>query len=141
MKPIRLIAALTGAAAVALPLLASGQQKVDLGKREYEANCAQCHGLKGKGDGPIADWSEIGVSDLTLLAKRNNGVFPFVRVYEFIDGTQVVKPHGTREMPIWGSDYKVKGAAYYMEVPYDPETYVRARILALTEYVYRLQAK
>jgi mono/diheme cytochrome c family protein len=141
MRQIRTIAVLAGAAAVALPLLAYGQQKVDLGKREYEANCASCHGLTGKGDGPISGWSEVGVSNLTLLAKRNNGAFPFVRVYEFIDGTRVVKPHGTREMPIWGFDYKVKGAEYYMEVPYDPETYVRARILALTEYVYRLQAK
>ena len=141
MKPTRMIAALVGAAAVALPLLASGQQKVDLGKREFDGNCAVCHGSTGKGDGPLSSWSEVGVSDLTLLARRNNGVFPFVRVYEFIDGTRVVKPHGTREMPIWGSDYKVRGAEYYMDVPYDPETYVRARILALTEYVYRLQAK
>ena len=44
-------------------------------------------------------------------------------------------------MPIWGADYKVKGAEYYMEIPYDPEAYVRTRILAVTEYVYRLQAK
>ena len=140
MKP-RFVGALISAAIVVFPLLAYGQQKVDLGKREYEANCAQCHGLTGKGDGPISDWSEVGVSNLTLLAKRNNGVFPFLRVYEAIDGTRVLKPHGTREMPIWGFDYKVKGAEYYMEVPYDPETYVRTRILALTEYVYRLQAK
>lgn len=141
MRPMWTIVALAGMAAVVVPLLASGQQKFDLGKREYESNCASCHGLTGKGDGPVSSWSEVGVSDLTALAKRNNGMFPFVRVYEAIDGTRVVKPHGTREMPIWGFDYKVKGAEYYMEVPYDPETYVRARILALTEYVYRLQAK
>ena len=136
-----MVAALVGAVGVGQPWLAFGQQKVDMGKREYDANCAVCHGASGKGDGPYAGGSEAGVSDLTLLAKRNNGVFPFARVYEFIDGTQVVKAHGTREMPIWGADYKVKGAEYYMDVPFDPEVYVRARILALTEYVYRLQAK
>jgi len=141
MKRGWMVAALVGALGAGHPLLAFGQQKVDIGKREYDANCAVCHGLKGKGDGPRADWSEAGVADLTLLAKRNNGVFPFVRVYEFIDGTQVVKAHGTREMPIWGADYKVKGAEYYIDVPFDPQVYVRARILALTEYVYRLQAK
>ena len=101
---------------------------MDLGKREYDANCAVCHGAKGKGDGPFSGWV-IGkqiVSDLTVLAKKNNGVFPFARVYEFIDGTQVVKAHGTREMPIWGADYRVKGAEYYVDVPFDPEA-VRAR--------------
>ena len=76
-----------------------------------------------------------------MLAKKNNGVFPFSRVYEFIDGTQAVKAHGPREMPIWGADYVVKGAEYYVDVPFNAEIYVRGRILALTEYVYRLQAK
>jgi mono/diheme cytochrome c family protein len=139
-----MIAALAGAAAMTLPLLASGQQKTDLGKREYDANCAVCHGQKGRGDGPYGPMmgkGEIGAADLTTLAKRNNGVFPYARVYEFIDGTQVVKAHGSREMPIWGADYIVKGAEYYVDVPFNPEIYVRARILALTEYVYRLQAK
>jgi mono/diheme cytochrome c family protein len=141
MKRVWMVAALCGALGIGQPWLAFGQTKMDPGKREYDSNCAVCHGLKGKGDGPRSDWSEAGVTDLTVLAKRNNGVFPFVRVYEFIDGTQMVKAHGTREMPIWGADYRVKGAEYYVDVPFDPESYVRARILALTEYVYRLQAK
>jgi len=144
MKPVRVISALVGAAVVGLPSFAAAQQKHDLGKREYDSNCAVCHGQRGKGDGPygpLMGKGEIGASDLTTLARRNNGVFPFARVYEFVDGTQMVKAHGTREMPIWGADYKVKGAEYYLDIPYDPEVYVRGRILALTEYVYRLQAK
>lgn len=142
MRPVRAIALLAGAAMVALPMLAtSQQQKMDLGKREYDANCASCHGVKGTGDGPFGELLKSRVPDLTTLAKRNNGVFPFTRVYEMVDGTQMVKAHGTRDMPIWGSDYKVKGAEYYMEIPYDPEAYVRTRILAVTEYVYRLQQK
>jgi mono/diheme cytochrome c family protein len=137
-----MVSALAGAAVVALPMLAAGQQqKIDLGKREYDANCAVCHGVQGRGDGPYAGIVNTRIPDVATLAKRNNGVFPFVRVYETVDGTQMVKAHGTRDMPIWGNDYKVKGAEYYMEVPYDPEMYVRARILALTEYVYRLQEK
>ena len=37
--------------------------------------------------------------------------------------------------------YLAKARQSNMDVPYDPEAYVRTRILALTEYVYRLQAK
>jgi hypothetical protein len=86
---------------------------------------------------------EIGAADITTLAQRNKGVFPFARVYEVIDGTQLVKAHGPREMPIWGADYKIEGAEYHMLLllPYDPEVYVRTRILALVEYMYRLQVK
>jgi mono/diheme cytochrome c family protein len=140
MKPVWMVAALVGAVVGGQPWAAFGQQKVDIGKREFDANCAVCHGSKGKGDGPWAGYGKEIVSDLTSLARKNNGVFPFARVYEFIDGTQVVRAHGTKEMPIWGTDYRV-GAEYYMDVPYGAEIYVRTRILALTEYVYRLQAK
>jgi mono/diheme cytochrome c family protein len=143
MKPARIIATLAAATVLALPVLAAAQQqKIDIGKREYDANCAVCHGAKGKGDGPYAG-TLVGtrVPDLTTLAKRNGGVYPFARMYEYVDGTQMVKAHGTREMPIWGNDYRTKAAEYYMEVPYDPEVFVRGRILALVEYMYRLQEK
>jgi mono/diheme cytochrome c family protein len=143
MKPAWMIAGLVAALGAGQPWVAFGQQKVDLGKREYDANCAVCHGAVGKGDGPFSgmgDWKQTA-ADLTTLARRNNGVFPFARVYEAIDGTQAVKAHGTREMPIWGADYRAKGAEYYTGTPFDPELYARARIFALTDYVYRLQAK
>ena len=147
MNRVRTIAALIGAAAIGLPLLASGQQQADIGKqmdvgkREYDANCAVCHGPKGKGDGPYAVMGEMRPADLTTLAERNSNVFPFARVYEFIDGRRLVKAHGTREMPIWGLDYRAEAFEYYAQAPFNAEAFVRARILALTEYVYRLQVK
>ena len=93
-------------------------------KYEYRVHCAVCHGLSGKGDGPFADQLKSGtvVPNLTELSKKNNGVFPFMRVYETIESGKV-SAHGTREMPIWG------------------ERYVRARILALTKYINRLQVR
>ena len=115
-------------------------ERVDFGKREFESNCASCHGVSGKGNGPIVDLLKKSPPDLTLLAKKNGGVFPMARLYEVIDGTGVAS-HGTRDMPVWGLDYKIKAAEYYMEVPYDPDAYVRARILALLEYINRLQVK
>lgn len=140
MNTTRPLAALLGAALAIGTGAAVAQQKSDLGQREYLSNCAVCHGVSGKGDGPYAGL-DIRVPDITTLAKRNGGVFPFAAVYQTIDGTNVPKAHGTRDMPIWGQDYKVKAAEYYVDVPYDPEAFVRARILALTEYIYRLQAK
>jgi mono/diheme cytochrome c family protein len=71
----------------------------DRGKYEYEAHCAMCHGLSGKGDGPFAQQLKSGtvVPNLTEISKRNNGVFSFMRVYQIIDGTQSVTAHGPRE--------------------------------------------
>jgi hypothetical protein len=62
-------------------------------------------------------------------------------VYATIDGTEMVQAHGTRDMPIWGTEYKIKAAEHYGAFPYDPESCVRARILALTECIYRLQGR
>lgn len=116
---------------------------VGIGQREFEANCAACHGISGKGDGPMAGYLNQRTADLTLLAKNNNGVFPFDRVYQVIDGREILKGHGTREMPIWGRQYDAKATAYYSDfpAPYNVGSFVRGRILALTTYVYELQAK
>lgn len=128
---------LAGAVAMAQPVQ---PLRSDFGKREFDSKCAVCHGLNAKGQGPVVEMLRKPPPDLTLLARRNNGVFPMERLYQVIDGADV-PAHGTRDMPIWGQDYRVKAGEYYMEMPYDPNAYVRARILALLEYINRLQAK
>ena len=135
-----LLAAMMGAAATGLAA-EKAVRKVDLGKLEYEANCASCHGAGGKGDGVLKPYLTKGATDLTVLARQNGGVFPMNRVYEVIDGRTDVKAHGGRDMPVWGRDYNVKAAEYYMDVPYDPDAYVRGKILSLIDYIYRMQAK
>jgi mono/diheme cytochrome c family protein len=122
-------------------ILAQQQPKFDFGKREYVSNCAVCHGLTGKGDGVYKELLNKSPSDLTSIAKANQGVFPYQKVYEIIDGRQQVKAHGPGDMPIWGAEYRAKSATDYLDVPYNPEWYVWTRITALVEYVYRLQAK
>lgn len=126
--------------ALALPIAALAQAKGDFGKTEFESNCAACHGVSGKGSGPIADLLKRSPTDLTTLQKRNGGIFPMARVYETIEGVGVAE-HGTRDMPVWGRAYSIKAAEYYMDVPYNQEAYVRGRILALAEYLSRLQVK
>jgi mono/diheme cytochrome c family protein len=128
------------AIALSLSTAAWAQGKGDLGKREYDANCAACHGVSGKGNGPLGELLKRSASDLTTLQKRNGGVFPMARTYEIIEGAGVPE-HGTRDMPIWGREYSIKAAEYYMDAPYNQEAYVRARILTLLEYVSRLQVK
>lgn len=118
--------------------------KADLGKSEYLNSCALCHGKDGKGTGAINDLLKKSPTDLTTLAKKNNGVFPFDRVYAMVDGREIVKGHGDRDMPAWGNRYSsdsVKAAEYYMDVPYDAEMFARARILSLIDYLNRIQVK
>ena len=128
-----------GIAAMLVSGVAYAQGKVDLGKREYEGNCASCHGMDGKGGGVYVDFLKRTPPDLTTMSRRNGGVFPISSAYAVIEGAGM--SHGTRDMPIWGQDYRVRAAEYYMDVPYDSELFVRTRILALAEYLNRLQVK
>lgn len=132
------IAAMLALSGVSSATLAA--DKAGLGKLEYQSNCASCHGNDGKG-GAYVDFLKVTPPDLTQLSKKNGGVFPLERVYNVIDGRQEVKAHGPRDMPIWGRDYQIKAGEYYVDVGYDPEAYVRSRILALIDYLNRLQAK
>ena len=115
---------------------------VDVGKFEYEGACVVCHGATGKGNGPFMGQLTTKIPDLTVLAKNNGGVFPFDRVYQVIDGREQIKAHGTRDMPVWGQAFRRQSSVYFQNYPAeDQESNARSRILALTEYVYRLQAK
>lgn len=130
-----------GVLASAFALSVVGADKLDIGKIEYEQSCATCHGLDGKGKGSIAQTFQLSVPDITTLTKRNGGVFPVSRVYDVIDGREEVKAHGTRDMPIWGKYYSLTAAPRYDDYAYNPEAAVRGRILALTDYLHRLQQK
>ncbi len=116
--------------------------KTDWGKREFEANCASCHGLDGRGNGALGNLLRVSPPDLTQLAKKNQGIVPMNRLYEVIEGGTVAA-HGTRDMPIWGREYRIEDAENLKEARgnYDAVALVRARILLLLEYINRLQAR
>lgn len=120
---------------------ADSATKVDFGKQQFDTKCASCHGLKGKGDGPVKAWLTKSPPDLTTLAKGNGGILPVEAMYSIIEGGKGPAVHGTRDMPVWGAAFRNEAAEYYMESAYDPEVYVRSRILALIEYINRLQVK
>lgn len=68
----------------------------------YRAHCASCHGVAGKGDGPVAPALNTPIPDLSTITQRSGGVFPVARVRKIIMGDEVIVGHGSREMPIWG---------------------------------------
>ena len=65
-------------------------QNIDIGKIEYQTSCASCHGAGAKGDGPMSNELKKRPTDLTGLAKKNNGVFPLNSVYRIIDGRDAI---------------------------------------------------
>lgn len=72
------------------------------GMQLYEQLCASCHGIEGRGDGPVAPLIKIGVPDLTRLAAREGGEYPTEDVRFVIDGRFERRAHGPRDMPVWG---------------------------------------
>ena len=141
MKSSTVGTAFFGAVMALVSMAAFPQMTADYGKRLYDANCTICHGPKGKGDGPYKPFLTRNPADITILAKNNNGVFPVERIYQVIDGRWEVGAHGPREMPIWGYGYIFKPAEANAESPFDMESSVRTRILALVDFIYRLQSK
>jgi mono/diheme cytochrome c family protein len=142
VKPLKAITILLALGLTTLSVASRAADSIDLGKREYLNNCAVCHGLQGRGDGPYSGLVNTRMGDLSRLSSGNGGVFPVARIYGVLDGSRMSKGHGTTEMPIWGNMYKIKAAENYVDVPsYDPDAFVRARILALIDYLARLQEK
>jgi mono/diheme cytochrome c family protein len=77
------------------------EQLVREGRKSYERACASCHGLDGRGDGPVAPTLKVRPPDLTTLARSNGGVFPRDEVIAAVTGTKPVAAHGTAETPVW----------------------------------------
>lgn len=69
------------------------------GRALYEANCAQCHGPAGRGDGPWAGSYTPPPADLTKLSR--NGRFSRAEVLSVIDGYDRTGLPG-QDMPEFG---------------------------------------
>jgi len=103
------------------------------GPELFKAYCATCHGKDAKGGGPMAASLRIAPPDLTRIAERNGGSFPFLQVQKIISGEQQAPAtHGTREMPVWGP--------IFSEVTWDQDL-GRLRIYSLAMYLESIQAK
>lgn len=98
----------------------------------YRSYCASCHGLDGKGNGPVTPALKTQPSDLTTISRRNGGMFPASRVSKIIAGDELVTAHGSREMPVWGPIF------HQIELDRD---FGDVRLHNLTKYVESIQQK
>jgi hypothetical protein len=106
------------------------------------ADDAICHGMNGKGAGEMRRFLTTPPSNLTTIAKRNGGMFPNEFVWQLIDGRgrTEVGAHGTRAMRVWGQRFRYE-ALQQASTAAEPEWYVRNRIVALLDYLWRFQEK
>jgi mono/diheme cytochrome c family protein len=106
---------------------------VPSGKIMFKQYCAACHGADAKGRGPARAALKVPAADLTTLAKRHGGDFPYDYVTNVLRFGPGVAAHGSSDMPTWGALFQ------YMD-NYN-EASVQKRIKNLTDYLATLQEK
>jgi mono/diheme cytochrome c family protein len=130
---VSLIAAVVSAAAQTGNQLQPVIRPVD-GASIFRHYCATCHGLDGRGNGPVSKALKREVPDLTRLSQRNDGAFPAIHVRNTIMfGTDDLLPaHGSKEMPIWGP--------IFHEIEFDRDL-GHVRLENTTKYLESIQRK
>jgi mono/diheme cytochrome c family protein len=103
------------------------------GKAMYKQYCAACHGANAKGRGPVASSLNTRPPDLTTLAKRHEGKYPYDYVSGVLRFGRGFSAHGSADMPVWGPIFQ------YLD-NYD-ENAVRQRIKNLCDYLESIQEK
>jgi len=100
----------------------------------FRSNCAACHGLDGRGNGPASKVMKREVPDLTRLSERNGDAFPamHVRTTIMFGADDLLSAHGSREMPIWGP--------IFHEIEFDQDL-GNVRLENVTKYLESIQRK
>ena len=102
-------------------------------KEMYTEYCAVCHGTEAKGNGPAASEFKYAPTDLTTLARKNNGKFPEDQVYATLKFGTNAPAHGTLQMPIW--------VDLFHSVDTQSSSIPQLRMHNLVEYIRGIQAK
>lgn len=114
--------------------MAPADETAVAGRELYLRYCSACHGPSGAGDGMVGQLLTPRPTDLTQLAERNGGTFPFEAVVEAIDGRRSVRAHGAANMPVWGDVLGRQPPPAATDA-----AAVRAKLLAITAYVQSIQ--
>lgn len=107
------------------------------GRALFMENCAVCHGADAKGNGPMARAMAKAPPDLTLIALRNGGDFPSVRVLSTIDGYTKSSLSGPG-MPEFGA--LLDGELVPLDTGDGVLTPTPRKLVALLEYIQSIQA-
>jgi mono/diheme cytochrome c family protein len=104
------------------------------GRAPYLQYCASCHGAGADGKGPVAASLRQPPADLRLLARKHGLPLPKPKLEEFVDGRDMVRAHGSREMPVWGE-------RLLRDVPPSPggEPFKRGTIRGILDYLESIQ--
>jgi mono/diheme cytochrome c family protein len=114
---------------------------VPSGERMYKQFCAACHGPDAKGHGPAASSLKVAPSDLTTLAKRYKGKFPYNYVSGVLHFGPGVNAHGSSAMPTWGPIFQRMDEHSEGSLRVQTEAAVQDRIQNLCDYLASLQMK
>ncbi len=83
-------------------VISVGRTSANSGKQMYVSYCAPCHGVDGRGQGPVASALIQRPTNLALLSKNNGGKFPATHILAVLKFGAENPAHGTAEMPVWG---------------------------------------
>lgn len=103
------------------------------GQEMFKSYCAVCHGEDAKGNGPAANGMKVPPTDLTTLAQKNGGKYPYLHVSSVVRGEADLPAHGNKDMPVWGP--------LFFRLSQGHEAEVQQRIANLNEYIESVQAK
>lgn len=105
------------------------------GKQMYASYCASCHGVDGKGNGPVASSLKQTPADLSVLSRNNGGKYPTDHVIAVLQFGAAASAHGTADMPVWGP------VLSKLDESSTQSSSKALRISNLAKYIETLQAK
>jgi mono/diheme cytochrome c family protein len=118
------------------PAAGAAEPAADPGHAMYLRYCGACHGSAGKGDGVAGSFMTPKPTDLTQIAAKHGGTFPFQGVMAYIDGTNDVRQHGDPAMPVWGETFRAE-SAWDM----GRRVEIQGKLMLITDYVRSIQTK
>lgn len=104
-------------------------------RADFAAYCAVCHGPDGRGGGPLAEGLETAPADVTLVSRRNGGVFPKAQVMGHIAGYTM----GRSDSPMPQFSELLDGPQVMFDDGSGQLVPTSARLVALADYVQSIQ--
>jgi mono/diheme cytochrome c family protein len=96
--------------------------------RLFNENCTVCHGVDGKGGGPLAKALNLSPPDLTTL-KRREGIFPSGHVLNVLRNGAGTTSEGDKAMPVWSKIFAHECG----------EAFAQEAVTAITQFIKEIQ--